>query len=93
LRRCPSFEWLCLTLGRACGFDVPDIALINMPDQLPLALVVERFDIREGENETRRFALEDFCSVLELPTASKYDGTIDRVARQGACIPPRPMRT
>ncbi len=78
----PIVEWLCLTLGRACGFDVPTIALINMPDQLPPALVVERFDIREGGNDTRMLALEDFCSVLELPTQAKYDGTIDRVARQ-----------
>lgn len=78
----PIVEWLCLTLGRACGFDVPAIALINMPDQLPPALVVERFDIREGGNDTRMLALEDFCSVLELPTQAKYDGTIDRVARE-----------
>jgi serine/threonine-protein kinase HipA len=78
----PIVEWLCLTLGRACGFDVPSIALIDMPDQLPPALVVERFDIREGGNDTRMLALEDFCSVLELPTQAKYDGTIDRVARQ-----------
>jgi serine/threonine-protein kinase HipA len=78
----PVVEWLCLALGRACGFYVPTIALINMPDQLPPALVVERFDIREGGNDTRMFALEDFCSVLELPTQAKYDGTIDRVARQ-----------
>jgi serine/threonine-protein kinase HipA len=84
----PIVEWLCLTLGRACGFDVPTIALINMPDQLPPALVVERFDIREGGNDTRVLALEDFCSVLELPTQSKYDGTIDRVARQA-----RPLST
>ncbi len=78
----PIVEWLCLTLGRACGFDVPTIALINMPDQLPPALVVERFDIREGGNDTRMLALEDFCSVLELPTQAKYDGTIDQVARR-----------
>jgi serine/threonine-protein kinase HipA len=78
----PIVEWLCLTIGRACGFDVPTIALINMPDQLPPALVVERFDIRGGGNDTRMLALEDFCSVLELPTQAKYDGTIDRVARR-----------
>jgi serine/threonine-protein kinase HipA len=78
----PIVEWLCLTLGRACGFDVPTIALVNMPDQLPPALVVERFDIREGGNDTRMLALEDFCSILELPTQAKYDGTIDRVARR-----------
>lgn len=78
----PIVEWLALALGRACGFDVPANALIMMPDDLPPALVVERFDIREGANDTRFLALEDFCSVLELPTSAKYDGTIDRVARQ-----------
>jgi serine/threonine-protein kinase HipA len=78
----PIAEWLALTLGRACGFDVPMIALIEMPDDLPPALVIERFDIREGSNDTRMLALEDFCSVLGLATEAKYYGTIDRVARQ-----------
>jgi ABC-type cobalamin transport system ATPase subunit len=41
-----------------------------------------------GGNDTRMLALEDLCSVLELPTQSKYDGTIDRVARQA-----RPLST
>lgn len=27
------------------------------------------------------FALEDICSVLDLPVAAKYDGTIERIAR------------
>lgn len=78
----PVIEWLALALARACGFDVPMVALIDMPDDLPPALVVERFDIRVGGNDTRMLALEDFCSVLGLPTQAKYDGTIDRVARQ-----------
>jgi serine/threonine-protein kinase HipA len=46
-----------LTLSRACGFDVPTIALINVPDQLPPALVVERFDVREGGSDARMLAL------------------------------------
>jgi serine/threonine-protein kinase HipA len=78
----PIVEWLALALGRACGFEVPDVALINMPDSLPPALIVERFDIRSGNNDTRMLALEDFCSVLGVPTEAKYDGTIDRMARQ-----------
>jgi serine/threonine-protein kinase HipA len=78
----PIVEWLSLALGRACGFEVPTIALIKMPDDMPPALVVERFDVRVGANDTRMLALEDFCSVLDLPTEAKYDGTIERIARR-----------
>lgn len=77
----PVVEWLCLELGRAAGLEVPDAALIDMPDGMPPALLVERFDIRRGPEDRRRLALEDFCSVLDLPTAAKYDGTIERMAR------------
>jgi len=77
----PIVEWLCLELGRAAGFDVPAAALIEMPDGMPPALLVERFDIRRGVEDQRRFALEDFCSILDLPTSAKYDGTIERMAK------------
>ncbi|GLS40213.1 hypothetical protein GCM10010869_58100 [Mesorhizobium tianshanense] len=77
----PIVEWLCLELGRAVGFDVPAAALIEMPDGMPPALLVERFDIRRHVEDQRRFALEDFCSILDLPTSAKYDGTIERMAK------------
>jgi serine/threonine-protein kinase HipA len=77
----PIVEWLCLELGRAAGFDVPAAALIEMPDGMAPALVVERFDIRRGAEDQRRLAMEDFCSILDLPTSAKYDGTIERMAR------------
>ncbi len=77
----PIVEWLCLELGRAAGFEAPDAALIAMPDGMPPALVVEQFDIRRGPHDQRRLAMEDFCSVLDLPTSAKYDGTIERMAR------------
>lgn len=77
----PIVEWLCLELGRAAGFEVPDAALIDMPDGMSPALLVERFDIRLGPEDQRRLALEDFCSILDLPTSAKYDGTIERMAR------------
>ena len=65
--RMPVVEWLCLELGRLVGFATPDAALIRMPDEMPPALLVERFDIREDEKDMRRMALEDFCSILEVP--------------------------
>lgn len=77
----PVVEWLCLEFGRAAGFLVPDAALVRMPDGMASALIVERFDIRLAPDDNRRLALEDFCSVLDLPAAAKYDGTIERVAR------------
>ena len=77
----PTVEWLCLELGRAAGFEVPDAALIEMPDGMAPALVVERFDIRRGPKDDRRLAMEDFCSILDLPASAKYDGTIKRMAR------------
>jgi serine/threonine-protein kinase HipA len=77
----PIVEFLCLELGRAAGFETPDAALIAMPDGMPPALVVERFDMRRGPQDQRRLAMEDFCSILDLPTSAKYDGTIERMAR------------
>jgi serine/threonine-protein kinase HipA len=77
----PIVEWICLKLAGAAAFDLPEVALIQMPDGMPPALLVERFDIRRSGNDTRRFALEDFCSVMDVPAARKYDGTIERMAR------------
>lgn len=80
----PIVEWICLELGRAAGFEVPAAALIDMPGEMPPALIVERFDIRRAKDDRRMMAMEDFCSILDLPTSAKYDGTIERMAR-GLC--------
>lgn len=77
----PLVEWICLNLARAAQFEVPEVALVGMPDGMAPALLVERFDIRRSGNDTHRLALEDFCSVLDLPAARKYEGTIERMAR------------
>jgi serine/threonine-protein kinase HipA len=77
----PLVEWAAMTLGRAAGLAAPSIALIAMPDNMPPALIVERFDIRESLEDRRMIALEDLGSVLDLPAQAKYDGTLERVAR------------
>lgn len=77
----PLVEWIGLTLARKAGFAVPAAALIAMPDGMPPALLVERFDIRAGADDHRLLALEDLCSVLDLSPEAKYEGTIERVAR------------
>src|SRR5262245_14271873 len=79
--RLPLVEWLSLNLGHAAGFQAPAACLVPMPHGLPPALIVERFDIRRSEDDTRMFALEDLCSVLDLPPESKYSGTMERIVR------------
>lgn len=77
----PLVEWIGLTLARGVSLEVPDNALIVMPNDLPPALVVERFDIRTNPQDERMLAMEDLCSVLDLAPKDKYTGTIERVAR------------
>lgn len=77
----PLIEWLGLSLARALGLPTPDAALVRMPDGMPPALLVERFDIREQADDPRWLAMEDMCSVLDLEPHDKYTGTIERVAR------------
>ncbi len=60
---------------------MPSATLVEMPDDMPPAFLVERFDIRRGPEDRRRLALEDFCSVLDMPASAKYDSIIERVAR------------
>lgn len=77
----PLVEWTALALGRSVGLEVPATALMPMPDGMPPALLVERFDIRQADSDTRLLALEDMCSVLDLRPEAKYEGTMERVAR------------
>jgi len=77
----PVIEFLAMTLGRAAGLATPEVALVAMPDDMPPALLVERFDVRTSPEDRRRIVLEDMASVLDLPPDAKYDSTIERVAR------------
>jgi len=77
----PLIEHTCLTAARACGFDTADHALIAMPDSLPDALLIERFDIRKSSRDQRRLAMEDMTSIRGVPATDKYEGSIEQVAR------------
>ena len=52
-----------------------------MPDGLPDALLVERFDIRRGRNDRRRMAMEDMESVRGVAPTEKHGGSIEQAAR------------
>ncbi len=77
----PLVEWVGLGLAHAIGLSAPETALVPMPDGMPPALLVERFDIRERTDDTRLLAMEDMCSVLGLTPGEKYSASIERVAR------------
>jgi hypothetical protein len=65
---------------------VPATALAAMPDGMPPALIVERFDIRESLTDERMLALADLCSVLDLPATAKYSGTMDSPRSKSSTI-------
>lgn len=77
----PQVEAACLEAGQACGMTAADHTLIEMPGDLPPALLVERFDIRRSKMDRRRLAMEDMASVRGVPASEKYDGSIEQVAR------------
>ena len=74
-------EAACLAAARACGLETPAHALVPMPDGLPDALLVERFDIRRDRNDRRGIAMEDMASVRGIAPSEKYQGSIEQVAR------------
>jgi serine/threonine-protein kinase HipA len=77
----PIVEWMALTLGQESGLEAPSRALVKMPEGMPIALLVERFDIRKNNEDNRMIAMEDMCSVLDVPSDEKYEGTLERVVR------------
>ena len=77
----PLVESACLAAARACGLETPTHATVSMPDDLPDALLVERFDIRRDRNDRRRIAMEDMASVRGVAPSEKYEGSIEQVAR------------
>lgn len=77
----PLVEWLALDLARRCNFQVPAFALLVMHNDLAPALVVERFDIRQDLNDQRQIALADFCSLMDISSADKYNKTIEQSAK------------
>ncbi len=86
----PVIEWLAMELGRKVGLTVPATGLVNMPDGLPPALLVERFDIREDRDDRRMIALEDMCSVLSLTHHEKYGASMERVAHMVRAVSSSP---
>ena len=77
----PLVEAACLAAARACGLETAAHAIVSMPDDLPDALLVERFDIPRDRNDRRRIAMEDMASVRGVAPSDKYMGSVEQVAR------------
>ncbi len=66
-------EWLCGRLAAAMDLETASSEIGRFEDVT--ALVVERFDRRSSEDNTRIFRLpqEDFCQITGTPPSGKYE--------------------
>lgn len=66
-------EMLCLKIARVFGFEAPDCEVIITPNVK--ALAIERFDRKYSSDHSwlMRLPQEDYCQVLGLPSARKYE--------------------
>lgn len=81
----PELEHWTMRLAGRCGLRVAECGLVALASG-EMAFVVKRFDRDDG----RRVAVEDFCQLLEQPTADKYRSSLERVGtklRQIATTP------
>lgn len=76
----PSIEWLGLELAKAAGMNTSDHALVDMPEGMAPALLIERFDIpRAGGSPHKQLLIQDFCNLMNLdPENHKYDTPLER---------------
>jgi serine/threonine-protein kinase HipA len=64
-------EWLCAQLAREFGLPVATCAMLQFGDQRVLA--VERFDRKHFPQWIARLPQEDFCQILGVSPAQKYE--------------------
>lgn len=64
-------EFIVTGLARECGFNVPQIELVNFEDQT--AFVSYRFDRTVVDGRLTRLHQEDMCQALAIPPDKKYE--------------------
>ncbi|MDE0112934.1 MAG: HipA domain-containing protein [Albidovulum sp.] len=77
----PRVEAACLAAALECGLETAAHAIVSTPNDLPDAILVERFDIRQERNDRRKIAMEDIASIRGVPPSGKYEGSIEQAAR------------
>lgn len=63
-------EYLCMSLARQCGLEVPDVQIIGKA--IPLYLVA-RYDRREIKGGVERVHQFDLCQAQGVPASEKYE--------------------
>jgi serine/threonine-protein kinase HipA len=79
-----ALEWMGLEMAEKAGLETCKHALINVSDDFPPALLVERFDIpHEDELHTKRFLIADFSTLTGLnPETAKYGTNAEVLAKR-----------
>jgi serine/threonine-protein kinase HipA len=72
-------EALTMQLAHAAGIEVPLCGWLQALDETGV-FWIERFD-RWGPGNRHRLRCEDACQILEVPSAWKYLGTLETLAR------------
>lgn len=75
-------EFLCTLLAKEFGLSVPHCFMVHLDDIK--ALAVERFDRKYASDGSwiMRLPQEDFCQVLNVPSARKYENQGDPGIRE-----------
>ncbi len=63
-------EFICMSLAKAVGINVPDIELREVGDQR--VYQVQRYDRTESQGIIKRIHQEDFCQALSIVPENKY---------------------
>lgn len=72
-------EFLCMSVAKECGFDVPEFWL---SEDCGL-FILKRFDIAE---DGTRLGLEDICSIGNKSADEKYHGSYEGIAKVIAAV-------
>lgn len=73
----PAVEWAGLKMAQEAGLPTAAHALVEMPDGMAPALVVERFDIPDIEDRLDELTrISDFCNITDTPPDKKYGADI-----------------
>ena len=75
----PEFEDLAMRLAEIMGIQTVPHALIKMNDEY--AYITKRIDREITENQTRLYAMEDFCQLSYRLTQDKYKGSYEQCGR------------
>jgi serine/threonine-protein kinase HipA len=73
----PQNENLCMNLAAIIGIETPPHGLFYMADK-KLCYIIKRFD---RDKDDHKIHVEDMAQLLELPSNSKYESSLEKVGK------------